>query len=54
MSKSLGAMLPSFIREPLKRVRDEVQNYARMMPYHGKERFCPVCGKPRIDSKSMA
>lgn len=45
MSKSLVAMLPQFIREPLKRVRDEVQNYARTMPYHGKQRFCPVCRK---------
>src|ERR1700737_1073652 len=45
MSKSLVAMLPQFSVEPLKRVRDEVQNYARTMPYHGKQRFCPVCRK---------
>lgn len=38
-------MLPSFVRKPLRGMRDYVKNYVSTMPYHGKGRFCPVCGK---------
>ena len=45
MRRRLVALLPPFIRKPLKSVRHNVQDYIRTIPYHGEGRFCPVCGK---------
>ena len=38
---TLASMLPERVKNPLRRVRD----VARLVPYYGKGRFCPVCGK---------
>ena len=39
------ALLPPFIREPLKRTRDFARTYFAPIAYHGTGRFCPVCEK---------
>lgn len=33
-------LLPPWIVEPLK----ETRNFIRWLPYHGKDRLCPICG----------
>lgn len=39
--KTVTSMLPKWVKKPLQRLRD----VARAVPYYGKGRFCPVCGK---------
>lgn len=39
--KTIASKLPELIKTPLKYMR----NIAREIPYYGKGRFCPVCGK---------
>jgi hypothetical protein len=39
--RKIASMLAERVKDPLRRVRD----VARLVPYYGKGRFCPVCGK---------
>ncbi len=39
--KSIISRLPGWAKKPLRRFKDVV----RKVPYYGKGRFCPVCGK---------
>jgi len=39
--KAIASKLPEWAKAPLRRLRDLV----RAVPYYGKGRFCPVCGK---------
>lgn len=39
--KAFASKLPEWAKAPLRRLRDLV----RAVPYYGKGRFCPVCGK---------
>jgi SAM-dependent methyltransferase len=38
---AIGARLPEWARVPLKRLKDSVA----AIPYYGRGRFCPVCGR---------
>jgi hypothetical protein len=42
---TIAALLPPFIKEPLKRIRADFQNYVATRDYHGIGRFCPICEK---------
>ncbi len=39
--RTITLKLPEWAKKPLRRLRD----VARAVPYYGKGRFCPVCGK---------
>ena len=39
--KSVTSKLTKWVKNPLRRIR----NIGRALPYYGKDRFCPVCGK---------
>lgn len=43
--RKVVAMLPPFIRDPLKRTRDFARTHIAPMTYQGTGRFCPVCEK---------
>jgi SAM-dependent methyltransferase len=41
--RKVVALLPPFVREPLKRTRDFARSCVTPMAYRGTGRFCPVC-----------
>ena len=43
-SGTVASTLPEWVKKILLRLRD-LGNVVRAVPYHGKGRFCPVCGK---------
>ncbi len=45
MKSMIAAALPPFIREPLRDLRADVENYFATRSYHGTGRLCPVCEK---------
>jgi len=62
--RRVASLLPPFIKNPLRDIRDYARNYSSTKPYHGRGRLCPVCGKtsnrfesfgsvPREDARCM-
>src|SRR5882757_7851311 len=43
--RKVVALLPPFIKDPLKRTRDYAMTHVAPMAYHGTGRLCPVCEK---------
>lgn len=39
--RTVASTLPEWVKKPLRRLQD----FVRTVPYHGKGRLCPVCGK---------
>lgn len=46
--RSIGSLLPETFKTSLKSTRDRVGSVVMAIPYHGKERYCPVCGKSSL------
>lgn len=43
--RKVVALLPPFIKEPLKKTRDFARAHVTPLAYHGTGRYCPVCEK---------
>ena len=39
--RTVASKLPDWAKKPIRRIRGAV----KAMPYYGKGRFCPLCGK---------
>jgi SAM-dependent methyltransferase len=44
--RTVGALLPPFIKGPLRKTRDFAKTHVAPLAYHGTGRFCPICEKP--------
>jgi SAM-dependent methyltransferase len=45
LRRKVVALLPPFIKGPLKRTRDFARTHVTPIAYHGTGRYCPVCEK---------